>query len=221
MLKQAMVGLSLLAASSMASAAFIVTDSVTGADMAGITVTATFGDGSTGTAVWEVTGTTMGTTGNPIVDAEGMSGAAIGADWSLSQAGNTFGDFDGTSFFGDWVLDNDTTQVITGISINGWLGESGGIVFDVLPVEEGTAGSGVGRPPVSDFMTAVFTTSSPLMGGAGDLFYTLDIDFGAGLDNGASAVFLMDTDAVSVPAPATLGLVLGGVLLLARKKIFS
>jgi hypothetical protein len=177
---------------SQAHAGFIGT--ITGADMAGIEVTATFSDGSANEElVWSAT--------------DAVSGGVTGSDWSLTQSGETFGEFDGVNVIGAWILSS-ANAALESVIIN--LGS--GFVFDTEFGDASANGSGPGRE---------FVSSTPIGSEFGglvqdELFSTLTLsDFGTG-----EVQFLIDTDQVTVNAPATLSLILlalGG-LAMRRKK---
>lgn len=84
---------------------------VTGADMSGLLVTVTFGNGDTQSDVWEATGTESGGVGNGV--------------WSLTQEGDTIGPVYPSSFSGTWTLT--TIRSIESILIEGL---NAGLVFD-------------------------------------------------------------------------------------------
>ena len=189
-----------------ASSAFslVIDPIVTGADMAGMEVTAFFGGGSE-SATWGVTSAGLG---GPF--GEGFSGAASGTDWTLSQQGYTEGNFDAAAgVLGAWTVTNNTGFTIDSIRIDALIAN---IVFDVIFDSEVTPGSDIGRAYLADpayigFTSAVY--SNQLNPGYNDLFGSLTINFGNtfanGLLDGASMRFLADTDAV-IPAPGGLWL---------------
>ncbi|MBL4753672.1 MAG: PEP-CTERM sorting domain-containing protein [Flavobacteriales bacterium] len=191
--------------SSWASSAFssVITPAVTGADMAGIQVTATFDGGFTETLVWGVTGSDAS-----VANSEGFSGGVTGAGWSLVQQGNTFGDVTPTGqLLGLWTLSNFSTSDLDLLTLT-IDALAGGIVFDnVFGVEE-TVGSSVGRPFTPDQLgvTAVYGDiySSP------DLWGNLTLAF-SDFDSGSTLRFFADTDAV-VPVPGSLSLLVIGML---------
>ncbi|MFC4700831.1 hypothetical protein ACFO4O_11725 [Glaciecola siphonariae] len=220
MLKQAMIGMSLLAASSFANAALIVSQSaITGADMAGMEVTVTFADSTSESVLWTVVNGTPGTGGTAIENAEAQSGGAFADTWALTQAGFTLGGVQNGIFFGDWELTNlSAQQAIIGLSINGWLG-NGGIAFDSIAsnTDEGTPGSGSGQAFISNLPASgqYFLQVDPAYD---DLFWQLGIVFNTGLNAQDSISFFADTELLAeVSAPATIGLVLGSLVLFARR----
>ena len=104
--------------SSAAQAAVLNFDtSITGADMGGINVTATFADSSNETLTWVSTGTDLGDSGNVIIDHEGYTGGVSGTNWSLTQQGFTLGNVNGTDLYGAWTFTNDDSN-ITGLKID-------------------------------------------------------------------------------------------------------
>ncbi|XPF95071.1 hypothetical protein ACM9HF_03410 [Colwellia sp. RE-S-Sl-9] len=198
MLKKLIIGTTLLSTSLFSQAGIISV--IDGADMAGIEVTATFGNGTTETLTWAVTG----------ADSGGVSGAS----WSLSLSGDTFGDYDSVTntFFGDWLLENTSEATgIVGLSVNGAIAD---IYFDDIDTVEHTPGSNAGRP----FATASTDISASFSNvfSAPDLFGTMDIAWNAGtsLALGESLTFLTDTDKSVVSEPATALVFLSGLLAL-------
>jgi hypothetical protein len=199
----------LLIAAGNASAAVIITDTSTtvaipgltgfatsGDQMAGMTVTASFGSVSE-TLSWVTTGA--------------GAGGVTGTGWSLTQSGDTFNTL-------SWSFTNSSAQLLTGLSLDGAPGLT---VFDI---DSGTAGGSTpGSAAGLDFATdlsedslVVANYSNALAVGAasavGDIFHNLDVDFTGLTGGGTTASFLMtqDTDNDSrfgtVPAPATLAL---------------
>ena len=170
---------------------------VTGADMAGMEVTATFQDGTTDTAVWAATGM--------------RSGAASGNGWTLSEDGDTIGeclDADCKQMDGVWTLENTIDNAIQSLMINAMAGD---IVFDKFLDKVYTPGSNVGRTFLADDQTRV--PDSAVYGDPvsdPDLFGKLTLTWENGFANGDSLRFMADTDAV--PEPATLLLTVLGLL---------
>ncbi|KXI27240.1 PEP-CTERM sorting domain-containing protein [Paraglaciecola hydrolytica] len=185
------LGLAVAMFASQAQAAFIW--DVTGADMAGIEVTATYSDQTPSqTLTWE--------------DLGGDAGGVSGVDWSLMVDGDTMMN-DGSSLVGAWILSN-SNQALVSLFIN--LGSA--FVFDTLEGFGPNNGSGPGR----DFI-AFPAIGWSFSGQFQDELYTgltlNDIGFG-------QTMFTMDTDAV-VPAPAALslmGLALLGLAVRSRRK---
>lgn len=194
MKKFLLLGFLSMFAASQAHAGFIKT--VTGADMAGIQITATFSDTTTEILNWAA------------LTAD--SGGVTGTDWSLSQVGDTFGEFDNINslLVGAWTLTNNSST-LESLFIN----LLSGFVFDI---DYGTAsanGSGPGRELVSDI------PMSFSFGGfvQDELYSTLML---TNFANGETQ-FMTDTDAVVVSAPATasiLMLSLLGLVINARRK---
>ncbi|MFV0277078.1 MAG: hypothetical protein ACK5HY_07825 [Parahaliea sp.] len=184
------------------TAALPFNDVITGADMAGIQVTAFF-NGASESATWATT-----STDDSLPSGEGFAGQATGSGWSLAQQGYTLGNFDGGPL-GAWTLTNNTGFNIFSLRIDALIAD---ILFDRYIDEEYTPGSNVGRDFLTDGSVDATGSYSDAFSSP-DLFGTLTIDFANGLADGASMQFLADTDAIaSVPAPATLLLVAAGCL---------
>ncbi|GIX47672.1 MAG: hypothetical protein KatS3mg131_1883 [Candidatus Tectimicrobiota bacterium] len=200
-----------------------VTDEIaTGAEMAGMHVTAVFGDGSAETIVWTATGS--------------EAGAALGTNWSLSQNGDT----GSLAFFpalsGPWILTNNTGQSITRLLIDTGPDNA---AFDTTTAAAGTPGSGLGQSfAVIPFLSstgldiaATYRDAVALFGSdpVGDLFRVLELTFtnAGGFATGMTLAFLADTDQVAgplqpIPEPTSLlllgtGLLLGGWVLRRRQ----
>lgn len=228
------LGLFLVAASQQAAAFFLFDPVITGADMAGMQVSAFFDDGtgvedpSPSNAVWAAEDTiTTDPTG------EGFSGAARGSGWSLSQRGFTLGNVVCSSDFtikdtndcpaedtivvlGAWTATNMRDQPLLRLNVNASVA---GIAFDIDLDNENTPGSNIGRPFEPDESTpTTFAYTDPLPGTT-DLFGRLDISFTEGLGKGESLSYQADTDAFTVPTPGTLALLsAGGFLCLLRRR---
>lgn len=218
MLKKALLGLSLLAASCFASANIIVTQSsVTGADMVGMEVTVSFDDGSTDSGFWQMISNTPLSTGNAIIDMNGFSGGVVNATWSLIQEGFTLGGYDdaGTAY-GLWTLtNNSSTANITGFTLQG---VGAGVAFDIEPDSIGTPNSQTGQEYVSDTISShTYTDQVNASGTYTDLFYTLSVDYATALGQSESALFFAETDLVGVSEPATIAFVTAGLLLFTRR----
>jgi hypothetical protein len=184
-----------------------VISSTTGAQMAGMLVTAFFADDSSETIVWSGTG--------------GNAGAANGSSWSVSLAA--------WSYTTNWVVSNATGTAMTGLLFEGAPGDA---IFDValdgsgniVPGSSGTAFGTAGSESGITFALAssvpfdvTATYSDPLgLNGAtpvGDVFMTLELAFsGSGLGSGSGFQFRADTDTAAtspiapVPEPVSLGL---------------
>ena len=202
---------------SSSAASPILNSSITGADMAGIEVTAFFGGGSE-SALWAVTSAGPG---GPF--GEGFAGAASGTAWTLSQQGYSLGNVDPqVGVLGLWTLTNNTGFNITRLQIDALIAN---IVFDVIASPEVTPGSGPGRaftpdPAYTGFTNATYSNQLSLA--YNDLFGTLTIDFGNGLAAGASLQFLADTDladtTTAIPAPGSLWLFALGLFAMCFRK---
>lgn len=178
----------------------------TGADMAGMQVTACLQNGSCSTATWTATGPAAGT--------------ASTMNWILS--------LDGDTFSAPWTLTNLNPQIpLTGLTIKGRPGQT---VFDIISPSIASPGSWFGYPAtyvpaVNSFPDAKAVYSNPLrINGAfsGDLYLTLAIDFGIGFLGSVS--FRADTDHgtipfVPIPEPGPRGFVMTGLIVLAITRI--
>lgn len=171
-------------------------NTTTGANMVGMTVTATFADSSSETIMWGATGAD--------------SGAAAGMGWSLAVVGDTL------SAAHNWTLTSARNSALVNLFIDGGPGNT---VFDRTLPDAGTpnSGSGVDFEPASDFglnITATYmgavavTPNVPV----GDLYRFLFIDFGTGLQTAtAPFTFRADTDTLSgdvntIPEPGTMAI---------------
>ncbi len=217
-MKKLVVFLVLLLSGGGASAVQLISI-ITGADMAGMEVTATFSNGNTETATWIVTDVpaTPVPAGSSVGDFEVYAGGAFGNGWSLTQRGETFGDVDlaNNLFFGQWTLSNQTGVTMDGLVIDAL---AGGIVFDNVFSVEDTPTSDVGRAftPDSNAVTGAYSNSfsNP------DLWGTLALSFNGGFADGGTLNFMADTD--KIPVPGTLLLVLvWPVLRIARGKVVN
>ena len=206
-MKKLVVFLVLLLSGASASAVQLISI-ITGADMAGMEVTATFSNGSSETATWIVTDVpaTPVPAGSPVGDFEVYAGGAFGNGWSLTQRGETFGDVDlaNNQFFGQWTLSNQTGVTMDGLVIDAFIPLDSYIVFDNIFGVEHTPTSDVGRPftPNSNAVTGVYSNpySDP------DLWGTLALSFAGGFADGSTLNFMADTD--KIPVPGTFLLVL-------------
>ena len=126
-----------------ASAFSSIISNVTGAEMAGIEVTAIFTNRAPEMATWTTTGTDAS-----IPYQEGFSGGAFGDGWSLRQQGDTFGEYGpGGQLLGLWTLEVDSQYPLAMLYINTMAAD---VVFDYVAFFEVTPGSSVGRYFISD-----------------------------------------------------------------------
>lgn len=196
MMKKWMLGIALLPVSGFSQAGLVYNNLVTGADMAGIEVTATLTGGLTETFLWSADPEVLGSTGNAIIDHEGFSGGvSSGTGWSLSQQGYTLGNSDAGTPYGVWSF-TDTSGTVESITIN--TGDTG-IVFDTVTIDslaEDTNGSGQGRGvfAFTDFANdVIFTdlTASYSDNVVQELYKTLTLDLDVA---GTEFSFWADTD---------------------------
>ncbi|MFW8602022.1 PEP-CTERM sorting domain-containing protein [Desulfobacterota bacterium M19] len=167
-----------------------------GSTMDGMLVTATFNDGSKDAQTWASAGT--GTT----------SGNATGANWSLSETGDTYNNA--------WTYKGPST--ISNLTIDAGPGRT---VFDVVASGDpavSTPGSLSGRAIAWSAATTPWTISATYSGqvalsgqqSVGDLYRYLSIDFSAYNNSGGTTFyFVADTDKTTgdinpVPEPATM-----------------
>jgi hypothetical protein len=188
---------------SQAHAGFI--SAVNGDDMAGISVTVTLDDNTSETLVWAATG----------LDEGGVFGT-LGVDgWSLVESGDTLGGLVNQSLFGVWTLANQTGQAIKSLFVDL---SATNVVFDTLFGDVSANGSSAGREFTYDTR---FTTVNAgfSMNYMDELFKGLTITGPQGgfLADGASFGFMIDTDIVTVPAPATLSILALSLLGLAAR----
>jgi MYXO-CTERM domain-containing protein len=166
---------------------------VTGSDMAGIKVTATFADTSTETFTW--------------ADLGGDAGGVTGTGWSLMVDGDTIIPNPASPYAGAWTLVNNTQQMLESLFIN--LGA--GFVFDTEFGDASANGSGPGRALTSS------VSIGSLFGGwvQDELYSTLWLtDIADG-----TTLFGVDTDAVPTPATISLlGLAMLGLAAGARRR---
>jgi hypothetical protein len=194
MKKFLLLGFLSMFAASQANAGFI--SAVSGADMAGIQVTATFTDTSTEILDWAA------------LTAD--SGGVTGTGWSLTQEGDTFGEFDNINqlLVGTWTLTNNSLNLESL-----FIDLLSGFVFDIDFGDASANGSGPGRELVSDI------PMSFSFGGfvQDELYSTLMLtNFADG-----QTLFMTDTDAVVVSAPATVSILmlsLLGLVMNSRRK---
>jgi len=191
----------------------------TGADMSGMTVTATFTGGVTSGCVWATTTATGGGC---------LSLLGSGTGFLIQETGDTFTSNWNLNIFGSTLL----SLLFDGLP--------GFTVFDRTLPNTGTAGSESGADangtttqlvPSGDGL-ATYLNPVGTMGNApvGDIYTRVRIDFAAGLQG--SATWLMDTDNIGarggspgsqavVPEPASMlliGIGLVGGALLRRKQ---
>ncbi len=185
----------------------VIKSNITGADMAGINVTAYFAGGGSETATW----VTTSTDGTPAYQ-EGYAGGAFGAGWSLTQQGETFGQFGpGSQLLGVWTLNNTSGNSLMKIAIDALMAD---IVFDNMFGAEETPGSGPGREFTPGLTNAPGSFAYSNVYSAPDLYGSLTLDWGVtGLASGNTFQFMADTDAI--PEPATILLFAAGLLGLA------
>lgn len=216
MLKKALIGLSLLTASSLSSAAYVVTQQIiTGADMAGITVEVNFADGNSELATWAAL--------------SANSGGVSGNSWTLVQEGDSLGNETSPGVFdGLWTMTNtsaDANLAITSFTISG---QPGNVAFDTVSFDnvgddEGTPGSNQGRFFIADSV-APFTAATGEYFGLvdsqfDDLFWDLVVTPETMLMQNDQVRYFADTDlAAEVSAPATLALTLAGLALFTRRQ---
>jgi hypothetical protein len=184
---------------SQAHAGFI--SAVNGDDMAGISVTVTLDDNTSETLVWAATG----------LD----EGGVFGTGWSLVESGDTLGEVVNQSLFGVWTLANYTGQAIKSLFVDL---SATNVVFDTLFGNVSANGSSAGREFTYDtILTTVNAGFS--MNYMDELFKGLTITGPQGgfLADGASFGFMIDTDIVTVPAPATLSILALSLLGLAAR----
>src|SRR5688572_5084945 len=178
-----------------------------GSDMAGLSVSVTFGTSGLRNCVWAPTSSTAG-------------GCGVSGFFSIEQDGDTFSDDS------PWILTNLTTfDSISLLTLDGTPARQSdsGTVFDrTFDGDEGTPGSALGKD--ADGITSDLSNGSALYQNlvaispdlpVGDIFTTLTIRFdGNGLGSGDNASFVADTDSigvVSVPEPATATLLTIGL----------
>lgn len=182
----------------------------TGADMDGLSITATFAGGFSQTLSWADTGP--------------ASGGVTGTGWSLSLTGDSFG--------GLWSFTNTTSAQLDLLVLDGLTAFT---VFDRTLPSPGTPGSANGMDWNCSIVSAAVCLNDVTVtydyevsvGGAaavGDLWQTVSVNFGTTGPNGDWS-FVQDTDndvrQTQVPEPSSLlllGLALGGLGLFARRR---
>lgn len=188
---------------SQAHAGFI--SAVNGDDMAGISVTVTLDDNSSETIVWGATGLNTG----------GAFGS-LGIDgWSLVESGDTIGGNDGSGLFGVWTLANYTGQAIKSLFVDL---SATSVVFDTEFFDLSGNGSLAGRQFTYDDRFAAVNAGFS-MNYMDELFRGLTITGQQGnlLADRGEFGFMIDTDIVTVPAPATLSILALSLLGLAAR----
>ncbi|BAN36149.1 hypothetical protein SCD_n02341 [Sulfuricella denitrificans skB26] len=182
----------------------ISTFTTSGAQMAGMLVTAYFSGGTSESVSWAA--------------GVGSAGAATGTNWSLGFAGATT-----FSPFWELLTTGNLSADITRLVIDAQPGDT---IFDTITGIETTPGSAQGWPfsdvdgPAGLGVTAAYLNQVALNGTVyGDLFTVLDIGFftatgaAGGLGANSRLIFTADTDNTTVrgdlnpiPEPATLAL---------------
>jgi hypothetical protein len=192
-----------------------------GDDMVGMTVIATFSDGSVDSKEWVA--------GDP-----GAGGVGSDSDiWSLNVTGDTFDVGDNRN----WTLTVSASVSLTNLFIDAGTGDT---VFDIERDNSLSPESFLGKPFFTSYADYLIATYSDLVGIEGtvydDLYRTLNLDFGSGLI-GTELSFTADTDNLAIkgdinpvdpanpiPEPTTLlllGTGLMGIAGVGRKKFFK
>jgi hypothetical protein len=201
--KMAMTLFLILAGVNVKASVITFETSITGADMVGIDVTATFFDTTTETVSWL-----------SILTSPEMGGV-VGDGWSLTQQGDTLGGNDINGFvLGAWSFQN-LLGTVTSLKIDM---TNTDFVFDIITFDDladDTNGSGQGRGFLTDIgITAEGIYSNNVFD---ELFKTLEI-----INIDGSFDYLADTDKLTlVPEPLPMLILMSGLLglVITRKKV--
>ena len=197
----------------------------TGADMAGMRVTATFAGGATQSLAWTAS--------------DASSGGVVGAGWSVSESGDTY---DAPAGSGVWTLVAGANSPISSLLFEGApTNPTGGptatgTVFDRLLPDFGTGGSFRGSDLTSDAPALALRVSylnpvDNLADGPGaleDLYATMRVDFADPSSFTGTFVFRQDTDTIGprrpdIPPgpenPEPTGLAFAGVAALLLRRV--
>jgi hypothetical protein len=187
----------------------------TGASMTGMHVTAYFVDGSVSSGIWG--------------DLGGGTHGVSNSFFSITLGSST------DSFFDSWGLANNYAKGMNRLVLEG--GAFGGVAFDqaigFLGLAEGTPGSDIGRDfancQAGGVLTCLFTYDNwnttatyrnevavPPSGAVGDLYTTLDLQFGNKFTGRHDQLMWLDTDNIGAmqtvtPEPATVLLLASGL----------
>jgi hypothetical protein len=202
MLKKWMFGLLLLSTSLVSQAGVIAYENtITGLDMVGINVTATFGNGTKESFLWEAIGTTLNPGSNSVIQAEGLSGGVAGTGWSLQQQGFTLGNYNDGTIYGAWTFADTSDGANTANSVTSVTIDTGdtGVVFDTVTLNDlsqDNNGSGQGKGLVAFDIADFDVVIDPGVTNYGDLIFnelanalTLDVE-----TMGPEFSFWADTD---------------------------
>ena len=199
------------------NSAGVTNHQATGASMSGMLVTAYFSDGTVSSAIWGDIG-------------GGYHGISNGL-FTLNLGSAT------DSYFSAWGLSNDYGYGMTRLVMQG--GDNGGVAFDqaigLLGLAEGTPGSDIGRDfsncRAGGVLTCLFTAdywnttatyrdqvAVPPAGAVGDLYATLDLQFGSSFTGRYDQMMWLDTDNIApmatvTPEPGTVLLLGSGLAL--------